>query len=120
MQSSFREDQTTRLSGGTIHECFRFPFKEGGNATIGNNKVGFNPDLQEPTYIATDILITILCTVLFKYGTEFSVFHQGTDGVSFDSVGVETEDGDRYICLFADPLYMHGEEWESTTDCYVQ
>ena len=39
MQAAFREGETTRLSGGTIHECYKFKISEGSftknNTTLG-------------------------------------------------------------------------------------
>merc|ERR1712110_182616 len=48
---------------------------------------------------------------------EFTVFHQGTDGVSFDAIGIETEAGAEYSCEFVYPLFFLGDEWDSTNIC---
>ena len=48
---------------------------------------------------------------------EITVFHQGTDGVSFDSIGIETEEYDVYDCVFQPPAFLDGDMWESTMAC---
>ena len=51
------------------------------------------------------------------YFLEITVFHQGTDGVSFDAIGIETEEYDVYNCWFPQPKFLDGDMWESTTQC---
>ena len=53
----------------------------------------------------------------YQFILEITVFHQGTDGVSFDAIGIETEARDSYRCMFTDPLFMHEDDWESTDVC---
>ena len=48
---------------------------------------------------------------------EITVFHQGTDGVSFDAIGIETEEYDVYNCVFTQPKFLDGDMWETTTEC---
>lgn len=49
--------------------------------------------------------------------SEVTVFHQGTDGVSFDAIGIETEDYEVYNCEFQQPKFLDGDMWESTSVC---
>ena len=72
------------------------------------------------------IVVTIFINVLFyfeKYSSfktlflEITVFHQGTDGVSFDAIGIETEEYDVYNCIFPQPKFLDGDMWETTTEC---
>ena len=53
----------------------------------------------------------------FPFSTEITVFHQGTDGVSFDAIGIETEEYDSYNCIFSPPKFLDGDMWETTSSC---